>query len=92
MEQEFWLFLEAGVPDLLLRPLKRWMIGYMHVYDLSTGKLHNDKYIKELKPDSVLHKKITGPQSLGFVLQKAFLQAWESVGSERLVTMYPRRF
>jgi hypothetical protein len=71
MKQEFRLFLEADVPDLLFRPLERWMIGYMQVYDLSTGKLHDEEYIKGLKSDRVLHKKVTGPQSLGLVLQKA---------------------
>jgi hypothetical protein len=71
VNQEFRLFLEADVPDLLFRPLERWMIGYMQVYDLSTGKLHDDEYIKDLNSDRVLHKKVTGPQSLGLVLQKA---------------------
>jgi hypothetical protein len=29
VEQELGLLLEAGVPDLLFRPLKGWMIGYV---------------------------------------------------------------
>jgi hypothetical protein len=71
VNQEFRLFLEADVPDLLFGPLERWMIGYMQGYDLSTGKLHDDEYIKDLKGDRVLHKKVTGPDGLGLVLQKA---------------------
>ena len=71
MKQEFRLFLEAGVPDLLFRPLERWMIGYLQVYDLTTGKLHDDENIKDLNPDRVLHQEVTGPQGLGLVFQKA---------------------
>jgi hypothetical protein len=41
----------------------------MQVYDLSTGKLHDDEYIKDLKSDRLLHKEVTGPQSLGLVFQ-----------------------
>jgi hypothetical protein len=47
------------------------MIGYVQVYDLSTGNLHDDKHIKDLKRDRVLHKEVTGPHGLGLVLQKA---------------------
>ncbi|MBP1598483.1 MAG: hypothetical protein H6Q05_3860, partial [Acidobacteria bacterium] len=47
------------------------MIGYMKVNDLSTGRLHDNEYIKALKQDSVLHKEVTGPHGLGLVLQKA---------------------
>ena len=47
------------------------MIGYLQVYDLSTGKLHDDENIKDLKPDRVLHQEVTGPQGLGLVFQKA---------------------
>jgi hypothetical protein len=65
------LLLEAGVPDLLFRPLEGWMIGYMKVYDLSTGNLHHHEHIKNLKRDRVLHKEVTGPHGLGLVLQKA---------------------
>ena len=71
MKQELGLLLEAGVPYLLFRPLQGWMIGYMKVYDLSTGNLHDDEHIKDLKGDRMLHKKVTGPHGLGLVLQKA---------------------
>ena len=71
MKQELRLLLEAGVPYLLFRPVEGWMIGYMKVYDLSTGNLHDDEHIKELKRDRVLHKEVTGPHGLGLVLQKA---------------------
>jgi len=71
VNQEFRLFLEAGIPDLLFRPLERWMIGCMQVHDLWTGKLHDNEYIKDLKRDRGLHKKVTGPHGLGLVLQKA---------------------
>ena len=47
------------------------MIGYMKVNDLSTGRLHDNEYIKALKQYSVLHKEVTGPHGLGLVLQKA---------------------
>jgi hypothetical protein len=61
MEKELGLLLEADVPDLLFRPLERWMIGYMQVYDLSTRQLHDDEYIKDSKSNCVLHEKVTSP-------------------------------
>ena len=71
VEHELGLFVEAGIPYLLFRPLEGWMIGYMKVYDLSTGNLHDDEHIKDLKRDRVLHEEVTGPHGLGLVLQKA---------------------
>ena len=71
MEQELGLLLEAGVPDLMFRPLEGWMISYVQVDDLSIRKLHDDEYVKDTKPNRVLHKEVTGPQGLGLVLQKA---------------------
>jgi len=70
--KETRLFLEAGVPYLLFRPLEGWMIGYMQVCDLSTGKLHDDEYIKNLKANRVLHEEVARPHGLGLVFQKAF--------------------
>ena len=54
---------EAGVPYLLFRPLVRRMIGYIQVYHLLTGNLHDDEHIKDLKRDRVLQKshKTTWP-------------------------------
>ena len=72
VEQELRLFLEAGIPDLLFRPLEGWMIGDMKVYDLSTGNLHDDEHIKDLKYDRVLHEEVARPHGLGLVFQKAF--------------------
>jgi hypothetical protein len=89
VNQEFRLFLEADVPDLLFGPLERWMIGYMQGYDLSTGKLHDDEYIKDLKGDRVLHKKSQDQMALAWFFKK-LLQVWESVGPERLLIMYLR--
>ncbi len=71
VEQELRLLIEAGVFDLLLRPLEGWMIGYVQVDDLSTGNLHDDEYVKDTKPNRVLHKEVAGPHGLGLVLQKA---------------------
>jgi len=71
VEQETGLRLEAGVPDLLFRPLECWMIRYMHVDDLATRQRHDDEYVKDTKPNRVLHKEVTGPHGFGLVLQKA---------------------
>jgi len=71
VEQELGLFLEAGVPDLLFRPLKRWVLGHVEVDELSTRELHNDEHVEDTKPDRVLHKEVTSPHGLGLVLQEA---------------------
>jgi hypothetical protein len=55
VKQELRLLLEAGVPDLWIRPLEAWMIGYMKAYDLSTGNLHDDNHIKDLNLSFLLH-------------------------------------
>jgi len=31
VDQELGLFLEAGVPDLLFRPLERWVLSHVEV-------------------------------------------------------------
>jgi hypothetical protein len=59
VKQKLRLLLEAGVPYLLFRPFQGWMIGYMKVYDFSTGDLHDDEHIKDLKRDRMLHKEVT---------------------------------
>jgi len=44
------------------------MISYVQVDDLSIRKLHHNEYIKDTKPNRVLHKEVTGPHGLGLVL------------------------
>ncbi len=62
VEQELGWLLEAGVPDLLFRPLERWMIGYVHVDDLAIRELHDNENVENTKPNRMLHKEVTGPQ------------------------------
>ncbi len=71
VEQEFGLFIETGVSDLLFRPLERWVLGHVEVDKLSTAELHNDEHVEDTKPDCVLHKEVTSPYGLGLVLQEA---------------------
>ena len=68
VEQEFGLFVETGAPDLLFRPLERWVLGHIEVDELSTRELHNDKHVENTKIDRVLHEEVTSPHSLGLVL------------------------
>ena len=49
VEQELGRLLETGVPDLLFRPLERWMIGHMHVDDLWIRELHDDEDVENTK-------------------------------------------
>jgi hypothetical protein len=58
VDQEFGLFLEARVPDLLFRPLKRWVLSHVEVDELSTRELHNDEHVENTKSDRVLHIEI----------------------------------
>jgi hypothetical protein len=71
VKQELGLFLEAGVPDLLFRPFKRWVIRYIEVNNLSTREFHHDEYVENTKPNRGLHKEVTRPYGLSLVLQKA---------------------
>jgi len=71
VEQELGLVLEAGVPDLLFRPLKGWMISDAPGDDLSICELHDDEYVKDTKPNCVLHQEVTAPHALSLILQKA---------------------
>jgi len=71
VEHELGLLLEAGIPDLLFRPFKRWVIRYLEVNNLSTREFHNDEYVENTKLNRRLHKEITGQYGLGLVLQKA---------------------
>ena len=71
VQQELGLLLEAGVPDLLLRPLERWIAGYVQADDLSTRKLHDHENAEHTKANRVLHKEVTAPHGLGLVFQKA---------------------
>lgn len=68
VKQEFGLLLEARVPDLLLCPLERRMIGYVQMDDLSTRQFDDDEYIKDAEPYCVLSEKVTGPDGFGLVL------------------------
>ncbi len=61
VKQELGLLLIAGVPDLLFRPLERWMIRHVHMEDLSIRKLQDDENVENTKPNRVLHKEVTGP-------------------------------
>ncbi len=47
VEQELGLFLEAGVPDLLFRPLERWVLRHVEVDELSTREFHDDETRRE---------------------------------------------
>jgi len=49
VEQEFGLFIETGVSDLLFRPLKCRMLGHVEVDELSTRELHDDEHVKNTK-------------------------------------------
>jgi hypothetical protein len=71
VKQELGLLLEAGVPDLLFRPFKRWVIRYVEVNNLSTREFHDDEYVENTKPNRRLHKEVTRPYGFGLVLQKA---------------------
>ncbi|MCP4896074.1 MAG: hypothetical protein GY906_03785, partial [bacterium] len=71
VDQEFGLFLEARVPDLLFRPLKSWVLSHVEVDELSTREFHNDEHLENTKSDRVLHKEVTSPHGLGLVLQEA---------------------
>ena len=71
VEQELGLFVETCVPDLLFRPLERWVLGHIEVDELSTRELHNDKHVENTKSDRVLHEEVTSSHSLGLVLQEA---------------------
>jgi hypothetical protein len=71
VKQELGLLFEAGVSDLLFRPLERWMIRHVHVDDLSIRKLHDDENVENTKPNRMLHKEVTGPHGLGLLRQKA---------------------
>ena len=68
MNQEFGLLLEAGIPDLLFRPFKRWVICYIEVNNLSTREIHNDEYVENTKPNRRLREEVTRPYSLGLIL------------------------
>ncbi len=71
VEQEFGLFVETGVPNLLFRPIERWVRSHGEVDEFSTGELHNNEHIEDTKSDRVLHKEVTSPHGLGLVLQEA---------------------
>jgi hypothetical protein len=71
VNQELGLLLEAGIPDLLLRPFKRWVICCIEENNLSTREFHNDEYVENAKSNRGLHKEVTRPYGLGLVLQKA---------------------
>jgi hypothetical protein len=71
VDQEFGLFIETGVSDLLFRPFERRVLGHVEVDELSTRELHDDEHVEDTKPDRVLHKEVTSPHGLGLVLQEA---------------------
>ena len=71
MEHELGLLLEAGIPDLLFRPFKHWVIRYVEMNNLSTREFHDDEYVENTKPNRRLYKEVTRPYGLSLVLQKA---------------------
>jgi len=54
VKQELGLLLEARVPDLLFRPLERWMICHVHVDDLPIRELQDDENVENTKPNRML--------------------------------------
>jgi hypothetical protein len=71
VEHELGLLLEAGIPDLLFRPFKRWVIRYVEVNYLSTREFHDGGYVENTKPNRRLHKEVSRPNGSSLVLQKA---------------------
>ena len=61
VEQKLGRPWEAGIPDLLFRPLERRVIGNVEVDDLPIRKLHDDEDVQGTKPDRVLYKEVAGP-------------------------------
>jgi len=80
-DHELELLFEVGAPDLLLRSLKRCIIGYVKGDNLLARKCGGD--------ENVCTKKLQTQMALAWSLKK-LLQEWEFVGPGRLLTMYLR--
>jgi hypothetical protein len=87
VKQELRLLLEAGVPDLLFRPFKHWVLCYIEVNNLSTREFHDDEYVENTKRNRRLHKEVHDHMASAWFFKK-LRQAWESSGPGRLLTMY----
>jgi hypothetical protein len=71
MNQKLGLHFEAGIEDLLFRPVECWMIGDVEVDNLSIRDFHDDENEKDPKSNCVLHKEVAAPNALSLVFQEA---------------------
>jgi len=67
VDEELWLLLERGVPDLLLDPGQGWVLGHIDLHDFAAAELHDDEDVEGSEPDRVLDAKVAHPDGVGLV-------------------------
>jgi hypothetical protein len=70
VDEKLRLLLKTRVPNLLLHPVQRRVLGHVKVDNLSACKLHDDEDVKNTETEGVLHEEIAGPDDLGLILNE----------------------